>query len=290
MFWLGILIGCLAAIPLTIVLCRSSYRKNRKSAFSLKLEKEFEEMREEAENRYKLKVALLENEERTAALKVEFQTKLLDEKVKETEKVQGRYSDTLNKLGNVEKEYELKAKEMAKQLVTKADAEAVAYLNMIAERKNERFAAIVKNYEMVLAQFFEELNERKEKAERELVELLDRIAILRASEITWSELAKDREKAEWKGRIMLDDRSRNELTTLYSICANLSNPTPIYKTIYTYYVSKAMGNLVLLENVEGKCGIYCITNVRTGMRYVGQSVNVGNRWKEHAKRGCGADG
>lgn len=290
MIWLGILIGCLAAIPLTIVIYRSSYIKREKGAFSLKLEKEFEEMREEAENHYKLKVALLENEERTAALKVEFQTKLYEEKVRETEKVQGRYSDTLNKLGNVEKEYELKAKEMAKQLVTKADAEAVAYLNMIAERKNERFAAIVKNYEKVLAQFFDGLNERKKKAERELVELLDRIAILRASEITWSELAKDREKAEWKGRIMLDDRSRNELTTLYSICANLSNPTPIYKTIYTYYVSKAMGNLVLLENVEGKCGIYCITNVRTGMRYVGQSVNVGNRWKEHAKRGCGADG
>ena len=42
-------------------------------------------MREEAENNYKLKVALLENEERTAALKVEFQTKLLDEKVRESE-------------------------------------------------------------------------------------------------------------------------------------------------------------------------------------------------------------
>lgn len=290
MFWLGILIGCLAAIPLTIVIYRSSCIKHEKSAFNLELEKEFEEMREEAENHYKLKVALLENEERTAALKVEFQTKLLDEKVRETEKTQSRHFELQTKIACLAEEYELKAKEMAKQLVTKADAEAVAYLNMIAERKNERFAAIVKNYEMVLAQFFDELNERKEKAEKELVELLDRIAILRASEITWSELAKDREKAEWKGRIMLDDRSRNELTTLYSICANLSNPTPIYKTIYTYYVSKAMGNLVLLENVEGKCGIYCITNVRTGMRYVGQSVNVGNRWKEHAKRGCGADG
>lgn len=290
MIWLGILIGCLAAIPLTIVLCRSSFRNKRKSAFILKLEHEFKELEEKAQKGYEMKVALLSSQIDAVALKVEFQNKLYEEKVQATEKVQGRYSDTLNKLSNVEKEYELKAKELAKQLVTKADAEAVAYLNMIAERKNERFAAIVKNYESALAQFFDGLNGRKEKAEQELVELLDRIAILRASEITWSELAKDREKAEWKGRIMLDDRSRNELTTLYSICANLSNPTPIYKTIYTYYVSKAMGNLVLLENVEGKCGIYCITNIRTGMRYVGQSVNVGNRWKEHAKRGCGADG
>ena len=196
MFWLGILIGCLAAIPLTIVIYRSSCIKREKSAFSLKLENEFKEMREEAENHYKMQVALLENEERTAALKVEFQSKLLDEKVKETEKVQGRYSDALNKLNNINNEYALRAKELAKQLVTKADQEAVAYLNLIAERKNERFVAIVKDYEKALAQFFDELNERKEKAEKELVKLLDRIAILRASEITWSELAKDREKAE----------------------------------------------------------------------------------------------
>lgn len=183
MLWLGILIGCLAAIPLTIVLCRSSYRKNRKSAFNLKLEQEFEELREEAENHYKMQVALLENEERTAALKVEFQTKLLDEKVRETEKAQSRHFELQTKIACLAEEYELKAKEMAKQLVTKADAEAIAYLNMIAERKNERFAAIVKNYEDALAQFFDGLNERKEKAEEELIELLDRIAILRASEI-----------------------------------------------------------------------------------------------------------
>ena len=140
-------------------------------------------MREEAENHYKMQVALLENEERTTALKVEFQTKLLDEKVRETEKAQSRHFELQTKIACLAEEYELKAREMAKQLVTKADAEAVAYLQMIAERKNERFAAIVRNYEDALAQFFDGLNKRKEKAEEELVELLDRIAILRASEI-----------------------------------------------------------------------------------------------------------
>ena len=184
MIWLGILIGCLAAIPLTIVLCRSSFRNKRKSAFILNLEREFKELEEKAQKGYEMRVALLESQIDSVALKVEFQNKLLEDKVKETEKVQGRYSDALNKLNNVEKEYSLRAKELAKQLVTKADQEAVAYLNLIAERKNERFAAIVKNYESALAQFFSKLNERKERAEGELVELLDRIAILRASELT----------------------------------------------------------------------------------------------------------
>lgn len=141
-------------------------------------------MREEAENHYKLKVALLENDERTAALKVEFQTKLLDEKVRETEKAQSRHFELQAKIATLAEEYQIKANEMAKQLTAKAEEEALKYLNLIKERKEERFAAIIARYEEALAQFFDELNGRKEKAERELVELLDRIAILRASEIT----------------------------------------------------------------------------------------------------------
>jgi group I intron endonuclease len=36
-------------------------------------------------------------------------------------------------------------------------------------------------------------------------------------------------------------------------------------------------------------GIYKITNILNEKVYVGQSVDIGNRWKQHARRGCGAD-
>ena len=35
--------------------------------------------------------------------------------------------------------------------------------------------------------------------------------------------------------------------------------------------------------------IYKITNLETGMCYVGQAVDVASRWKQHIKRGIGAE-
>lgn len=37
------------------------------------------------------------------------------------------------------------------------------------------------------------------------------------------------------------------------------------------------------------CGIYKITNKQTGDIYIGQSVNIAERWKQHVKCGLGID-
>ena len=36
-------------------------------------------------------------------------------------------------------------------------------------------------------------------------------------------------------------------------------------------------------------GIYKITNTKNNMCYVGQAANVADRWKQHIKRGIGAE-
>ena len=35
------------------------------------------------------------------------------------------------------------------------------------------------------------------------------------------------------------------------------------------------------------CGIYKITNLKTQQCYIGQSVSIGERFKQHCKCGCG---
>ena len=40
---------------------------------------------------------------------------------------------------------------------------------------------------------------------------------------------------------------------------------------------------------ERICGIYKITNQITGYCYIGQSVDIAERWKQHAKCGLGID-
>ena len=37
------------------------------------------------------------------------------------------------------------------------------------------------------------------------------------------------------------------------------------------------------------CGIYMITNLITSECYIGRSVNIADRWKQHCKCGLGID-
>ena len=48
----------------------------------------------------------------------------------------------------------------------------------------------------------------------------------------------------------------------------------------------------LCDRVLGKktiCGIYKITNLLTEQCYIGQSVNISDRWKQHCKCGLGIE-
>ena len=48
----------------------------------------------------------------------------------------------------------------------------------------------------------------------------------------------------------------------------------------------------MINRVLGKekhCGIYKITNLKNQMCYIGQSVDIAERWKQHIKRGLGAE-
>ena len=213
LFVLGIVVGCFCAIPITILTCRSSYRNKRKSAFNLELEKELEQRRKDAERYYGVQVALLESKtalkkkeieeqvkemENAMALKrkeleeplkelenlIALRQKVLDETIASVEKASKRCIELRNSIEGLDQEYEVKKHHLAQEIVGKANEEANRFLDMVDERKKERFAAIVKRYEDTLKGFFDGLSRKKETAEKELVELLDRIAILRASEIT----------------------------------------------------------------------------------------------------------
>ena len=213
LFVLGIVVGCFCAIPITILACRSSYRNKRKSAFNLELEKELEQRRKDAERYYGVQISLLESKAALRQKEIEEQVKelergvaqkrkeleeplkelenlidirkhILDETMESIEKASKRCLELRNSIDGLDREYENKRHRLAQELTAKADEEAQKYLYLIDERKKERFAAIVKKYEDTLKGFFDGLSAKKEKAEQELVELLDRLAILRASEIT----------------------------------------------------------------------------------------------------------
>lgn len=90
-------------------------------------------------------------------------------------------------------------------------------------------------------------------------------------------------------RIKFDVAEQLELEELAKAIAKLRNPMPFHKAVYEIYIAAKINELVLRVVGRGRVtGIYKITHVKTGMCYVGQSVDIGNRWKQHARRGTGA--
>ncbi|MBR2506753.1 MAG: GIY-YIG nuclease family protein [Bacilli bacterium] len=70
----------------------------------------------------------------------------------------------------------------------------------------------------------------------------------------------------------------------------IRNKEPINKVIWKVYYEKPYTDLIgrVIGN-KVKTGIYKITNLENGMCYVGQAVHIADRWKQHIKRGIGAE-
>lgn len=60
---------------------------------------------------------------------------------------------------------------------------------------------------------------------------------------------------------------------------------PVYKAIYEIYFRGPVKELGVRLGAVGVSGIYKIVNVNSGKVYVGQSVDIAERWKQHIKRG-----
>jgi hypothetical protein len=91
-------------------------------------------------------------------------------------------------------------------------------------------------------------------------------------------------------RLVLSDQDKAEISELRKIIPNLRNAEPLNKVIYKVYYEKPYTDLI--GRVVGSgihCGIYKITNLENQMCYVGQAVNIAERWKQHIKRGLGAE-
>lgn len=91
-------------------------------------------------------------------------------------------------------------------------------------------------------------------------------------------------------KLNLTQDDLDEISELRKIISHFRNPEHVNKVIWKTYYEKPYTDLI--GRVVGSgvhCGIYKITNLQNNMCYVGQSTNIAERWKQHIKRGLGAD-
>ena len=91
-------------------------------------------------------------------------------------------------------------------------------------------------------------------------------------------------------RLVLSEEDVREIERLREVTPYLRDSEPLNKVIWKVYYENPYTDMI--GRVVGKgvhTGIYKITNLDNGMCYIGQAANIADRWKQHIKRGIGAE-
>ena len=129
------------------------------------------------------------------------------------------------------------------------------------------------------------------QTEKEALELIIRDLRARVeAAVEANRREEEKETAKEFYRLNLTEEDQAEIAKLRSILPDLRNPEPLNKVIWKVYYEKPYTDLVGRVVGQGvKTGIYKITNIQNEKCYVGQSANIADRWRQHIKRGIGAE-
>ena len=91
-------------------------------------------------------------------------------------------------------------------------------------------------------------------------------------------------------RLNLPDIDIEEIVKLREVTVLLRNSEPLNKVIWKVYYEKPYTDLIgRVVGTGVHTGIYKITNIKSQKCYVGQATDIASRWKQHIKRGIGAE-
>lgn len=198
----------------------------------------------------------------------------------------GRENDRLENLRSTIKVAEEQATEAANALYkSKMDAMKDCFAKdavRVAQEHQENVEAFKKQYEETVAHFMEQYRQMADNVRA--MRAINDAAVLAAKRAEEMKTAKD------FYRIQLDDIDIEEIKALRSIEHLLRDKEPLNKVIWKCYYEKPTTDLIGRVIGGGvHTGIYKITEIETGKCYVGQAANLADRWKQHIKRGVGAD-
>ena len=152
----------------------------------------------------------------------------------------------------------------------------------VAQEHQENVEAFQKQYDETVAHFMEQYRQMADNVSA--MRAINDAAVLAAKRAEEMKTAKD------FYRIQLSEADIEEIKVLRSIEHLLRDKEPLNKIIWKCYYEKPSTDLIGRVIGGGiHTGIYKITEIETGKCYVGQAANLADRWKQHIKRGVGAD-
>lgn len=174
---------------------------------------------------------------------------------------------------------------MQEKLSQAADAESIR-LQQAREEAVEEYLRALEDMAMTAAEAIAEKN-------REAEVLQKKLDVLRAKADAAIAAAKREEEKLLeldKYKILVTDLDLLEINRLREIAPYFRNARAIYKIIWeSYYRNLTTEMINRVIGAGTHTGIYKLTNLNNQKIYIGQAVNLGDRWKEHIKCGLGID-
>ena len=180
-----------------------------------------------------------------------------------------------------EKSYELANEKMSQA----AETMSKKYRDMEEVAKNE--------YKTILEDCVSSFQQQITAKQDELSEVNKKLSDLTAKLTSAVEAAKRAEELRVKQdfyRLQLSQADIDEITRLREVTPYLRDSEPLNKVIWKVYYEKPYTDLIgRVVGTGVHTGIYKITNIANQMCYIGQAANIADRWKQHIKRGIGAE-
>ena len=218
----------------------------------------------------------------------------INNKIKEENKRQLEFNKELenkeNKLHSQIKDLEEIAEIEKKHILEYKDNSSLAYENYCDildsqyKDKEEEYSILIQklenSYENIQVNYLNDINQIK----NELIKIKNTRAATIEAQLKEKEIKDNKDFYS----IQLDDFTKQDIEILNKMKTKLHTPRILSMLIWSTYIRDKMN--ILCNNILGTSlvtGIYKVTNLTNNMCYIGQAVDVGKRWKDHAK--CGLD-
>lgn len=180
-----------------------------------------------------------------------------------------------------EKSYELANEKMSQAAKTMSDK-----YKKLEEAAKKEYLESLEDYTISFQQEIENKQNELEKVNLQLNDLTAKLD----SAIEAAKRAEEIRLNQEFYRLQLSQADIDEIKRLREVTQYLRDSEPLNKVIWKVYYEKPYTDLIgrVVGNTS-RTGIYKITNIENQKCYVGQAANLADRFKQHIKRGIGAE-
>lgn len=231
-------------------------------------------------------------EEQLKIEELQHKNKVLQYEIQQQQDEKEKYSSKINNLIQEKEKLDTEINQKKICLVNYEKDIELDYQNKQQQMKNAAslyFDSLEKSYKTKE----EEYDKKCAALVSEMADMQSQYAEIQSQLVQGAAAAlREREKKEKINfyKLKLSDSDSIDIKELFELRKRFRNPSALSKLIWSEYFLKQTSELcnrVLGTNI--KCGIYKITNLISNQAYIGQSVDIASRFKQHIKCGLGID-